>query len=75
MSREDTVAAARQNSVRLTQTNIDSLVDEIGDANYVPTRLSNSYDYFVFLSETDSLNPIRTEETEEYEPETYPWGV
>ncbi|XGI84493.1 erythromycin esterase family protein [Halorutilales archaeon Cl-col2-1] len=43
--------------------------------NYVPTSLSNRYDYFVFLSETDSLNPIRTEETEEYEPETYPWGV
>jgi erythromycin esterase-like protein len=43
--------------------------------NYVPTELSNRYDAFVYIDETGALNTIKAEEKEEFEPETYPWGV
>jgi len=43
--------------------------------NYVPTELGNRYDAFVSIDETEALHPLKHEEPEATEPETYPWGV
>lgn len=44
--------------------------------NYVPTRLSQRYDAFSFIAETQALHPLHLQEEKEPEvPETYPWGL
>ncbi len=44
--------------------------------NYVPTMLGRRYDAFIYLDETQALNPLRMPPGEEGEaPETYPSGV
>jgi hypothetical protein len=43
--------------------------------NYVPTRLPERYDAFLFLDETRALRPLAgIEPSGEMPPETYPWG-
>ncbi len=43
--------------------------------NYVPTRLPDRYDAFLFLDETHALNPLRIEQVESERPDLFPWGL
>ncbi|WP_227374009.1 erythromycin esterase family protein [Haladaptatus halobius] len=43
--------------------------------NYVPTALSERYDAFVHVDETEALHPLHIEPEGTEEPETYPWGI
>ncbi|MDD4974351.1 MAG: erythromycin esterase family protein [Bacteriovorax sp.] len=43
--------------------------------NYVPTILSDRYDAFVFIDETEALTPIKVEVDINKFPETYPYGA
>jgi len=44
--------------------------------NYVPTRLAERYDAFVYLDETRALHPLHLEPHDQGEPpDTYPWGL
>jgi erythromycin esterase len=43
--------------------------------NYVPTRLGDRYDAFVWLDQTRGVRPLRTRDVSTAEPETYPAGV
>lgn len=42
--------------------------------NYVPTKLSQRYDAFVFLDQTKALHPLHLKPHDEKVPETYPFG-
>jgi erythromycin esterase-like protein len=42
--------------------------------NYVPTRLSQRYDAFIFLDQTKALHPLHMKPHNEKMPETYPFG-
>jgi len=42
--------------------------------NYVPTKLSQRYDAFIFLDETRALHPLHMKPHNEKMPETYPFG-
>jgi erythromycin esterase-like protein len=42
--------------------------------NYVPTKLSQRYDAFIFLDETKALHPLHLKPHDEKMPETYPFG-
>ena len=42
--------------------------------NYVPTKLSQRYDAFIFLDETKALHPFHMKPHNEKMPETYPFG-
>jgi erythromycin esterase-like protein len=44
-------------------------------ANYVPTRLADRYDAFVWLDETRALRPLPVRRVDVAEAETYPAGV
>jgi erythromycin esterase len=41
----------------------------------VPTALSERYDAFVHVEETEALHPLHIEPEGTEEPETYPWGI
>ncbi|MDZ7704798.1 MAG: erythromycin esterase family protein [Trueperaceae bacterium] len=43
--------------------------------NYVPTTLSERYDAFIAIANTQALHPLREVEADDAPPETYPWGV
>jgi erythromycin esterase-like protein len=43
--------------------------------NYVPTKLGDRYDAFVWLDQTRGVRPLRTHEAAAAEPETWPLGV
>ena len=44
--------------------------------NYVPTVLPHRYDAFLYLDQTEALQPLHTAETDSAEaPETYPSGM
>jgi erythromycin esterase-like protein len=43
--------------------------------NYVPTKLSQRYDAFIFLDETKAVHPLHMKPHNERMPETYPFGV
>ena len=43
--------------------------------SFVPTSLSQRYDAFIYLEETEALHPLRIEPVTDKPPETYPWGV
>lgn len=43
--------------------------------NYVPTRLGDRYDAFLYFDRTEALHPLHIHERAAHEmPETYPWG-
>lgn len=43
--------------------------------NYVPTKLSSRYDAFLYLDETEALNPMHLNPTNKVIPDTYPFGI
>ena len=43
--------------------------------NYVPTILTERYDAFLFLDETEALHPLHIEPVDVNPPDTYPWGI
>lgn len=43
--------------------------------NYVPSRLSQRYDAFIFLENTQALHPLRIEPDGHKLPDTYPFGI
>lgn len=43
--------------------------------NYVPTRLSQRYDAFLFIDRTQALHPLKIEADGHLTPETYPFGI
>ncbi len=43
--------------------------------NYVPTKLSDRYDTFIFLDETKALHPLIIKTDTHVLPETYPFGI
>jgi erythromycin esterase len=67
----------------------DLLTDELGHraigvvyhpeqerwGNYVPTKLGDRYDAFVWLDQTRGVRPLRAREAAATEPETWPLGV
>ena len=47
-----------------------------GDSGgFVPTALSQRYDAFIYLEESQALHPLHLEPVSHQPPETYPWGV
>lgn len=46
---------------------------EVG--NYVPTILSERYDAFIYLDETEALHPLAMYTERNTIPELYPWGL
>lgn len=51
----------------------DHIYEKLG--NYVPSSLSNRYDAFMYLEETQALHPLHIDPVREEVPETYPWGL
>lgn len=49
--------------------------DERWGGSFVPTSLSNRYDAFIYLEDTEALHPLHLEPEVNQPPETYPWGV
>ncbi|MFD1095411.1 erythromycin esterase family protein [Salegentibacter chungangensis] len=43
--------------------------------NYVPSRVSERYDAFVFIDETRGLHPLKIKPNWDLLPETYPFGI
>lgn len=43
--------------------------------NYVPSKIPERYDAFLFIDETRALHPIITRADKDLVPETYPWGL
>ena len=43
--------------------------------NYVPTVLSERYDYLIFINRSQALHPVALEYASRALPETYPSGV
>ncbi len=43
--------------------------------NYVPSKVSERYDAFLFLDETKALHPLKLKPNGELTPETYPFGI
>lgn len=43
--------------------------------NYVPTRLSQRYDAFLFIDKTSALHPLKIDPDGELTPDTYPFGI
>lgn len=43
--------------------------------NYVPTVLSDRYDAFVYLGETNALHPLDSHVDRGPVPNLYPWGL
>ncbi|MGY5850209.1 erythromycin esterase family protein [Salegentibacter sp. F14] len=43
--------------------------------NYVPSRLSDRYDAFLFIDRTRALHPLKLHPNPELTPETYPFGI
>ncbi len=43
--------------------------------NYVPTRLSQRYDAFLYLDRTEALHPLKIEPDGHKVPDTYPFGI
>lgn len=43
--------------------------------NYVPSRLSDRYDAFLYIDRTHGLHPLHIKPHGNDVPETYPWGV
>ena len=43
--------------------------------NYVPSRLSDRYDVFLYIDKTKALHPIHIEPDGNLTPETYPFGI
>lgn len=43
--------------------------------NYVPSRMSDRYDAFLYIDRTHGLHPLRIKPHGNDVPETYPWGV
>ncbi|GAB2774409.1 erythromycin esterase family protein [Salinimicrobium soli] len=43
--------------------------------NYVPTRLSDRYDAFLFLDQTQGLHPLHLKPDGHQVPDTYPFGI
>jgi erythromycin esterase-like protein len=43
--------------------------------NYVPSKLSDRYDAFLFIDKTKALHPLRIEPDGHLMPETYPFGI
>ena len=55
---------------------IGVVYNPLGSAgSFVPTSLSQRYDAFIYLEETEALNPLHIEPATDKPPETYPWGV
>jgi len=42
--------------------------------NYAPTDLSGRYDGFLFVDETEAINPLDADAGGGAVPETYSWG-
>lgn len=43
--------------------------------NYVPSKLSERYDTFLFIDETKALYPLKIEPDGHLMPETFPFGI
>jgi erythromycin esterase len=43
--------------------------------NYVPTRLPQRYDAFLYFDQSQALHPLHVEPAPNKPPETYPWGL
>ncbi len=43
--------------------------------NYVPTKLSERYDVYIYLDKTSALRPLTRQRTDNEVPETFPAGV
>lgn len=43
--------------------------------NYVPSRISDRYDAFLYIDRTHGLHPLHIKPNGNDVPETYPWGV
>lgn len=43
--------------------------------NYVPSRITDRYDAFVYLDQSSALHPLDTKTEMQLTPETYPWGL
>jgi erythromycin esterase len=43
--------------------------------NYVPSKIPNRYEAFIFLDKTQSLHSLHIKPNSLQMPETYPWGV
>ncbi|MDT0650306.1 erythromycin esterase family protein [Autumnicola edwardsiae] len=43
--------------------------------NYVPSRMSDRYDAFLFIDKTEALHPLKIKPKGELTPETYPFGI
>jgi erythromycin esterase-like protein len=43
--------------------------------NYVPSKIAQRYDAFIFMDETRALHPLHINVSTHEMPETYPWGV
>ncbi len=43
--------------------------------NYVPTKLSERYDAYIYIDKTTALTPLSPEHADNQVPETYPTGV
>ncbi|MDT0686739.1 erythromycin esterase family protein [Autumnicola psychrophila] len=43
--------------------------------NYVPSRMSDRYDAFLFIDETEALHPLKIKPKGDLTPETYPFGI
>lgn len=43
--------------------------------NYVPSRITERYDAFLYIDETSALHPLDVRAEEQLTPETYPWGI
>ncbi|MDT0645275.1 erythromycin esterase family protein [Zunongwangia sp. F260] len=43
--------------------------------NYVPSRMSDRYDAFLFIDQTEALHPLKIKPQGDLTPETYPFGI
>ncbi|MDT0688430.1 erythromycin esterase family protein [Salegentibacter sp. F188] len=43
--------------------------------NYVPSRMSDRYDAFLFIDKTEALHPLKIKPKGDLTPETYPFGI
>lgn len=43
--------------------------------NYVPSRMAQRYDAFIYLDKTEALHPLKIEQNGHLTPVTYPFGI
>jgi erythromycin esterase-like protein len=43
--------------------------------NYVPSKMSDRYDAFLFIDKTEALHPLKIKPKGDLTPETYPFGI